>query len=718
MAGTTIVPVGGQPALDPQQALIAARLQALEWRMSRIEVGVGMALAQLGLTIPNIPFPGTAAAKAPPAPAAPAAPVTKEGPYNYHPLASGKSEVRILKLIGGTESEPIECSLLHIDLDRAGQAKPGDADFSPLSQFVALSYTWGEPKFDQSILLDGHQFPVTKNLKQALLRLRTTPMPGINLPYKAVQPQVSYWWIDAICINQADLDERASQVLLARQIYHKAHNVHVWLGEEADESNRAFEIVAALDKPLPFRGPGVPEPEPLIVEDNERRTNWAALATLLSRPWWHRVWVRQEIALNNRIMVRCGGAACFFHTLAKVSKTVSLLKLQTGYDPDLRAATSPKSPPSIWYAPIEELSALQNETFYGRQYSDLSQLILHGRTCQATDLRDKVFALLGLADPKVHGLVPNYRLPLRQVIIDAAKAVISKTSKLDLLAAAQNPTRQNGLPSWVPNVVDEWKAWPLPEKDGWSPTMKTTAPTIEFAGVEGSESLTLQGFRCDTISLLSEDVVRANDSTDTLQSTYVSWKAFSRDPEYTRKHFGAYENSMKHGFLSARNDREWLEFVSIRTDTQWFEYAQDDSFIGPKKETNFMKQEKDDRPKTYFVPSEFHDSAAHPFARIHASMRKHAAGRRLGFVTNGCLGLFPGDVQVGDLVVGIPGAFHPLILREEGDAFVLVGQACELRQDPVPQLVGLRVLTCNTVIVFQSHCMTWPSKANEKFKLV
>ena len=718
MSGTNIVPVGGQPALDPQQALIAARLQALEWRMSRMEAGVSMALAQLGLTIPNIPFPGTAVAKAPPAPAAPASPVVKEGPYKYRPLASGKSEVRVLKLIGGTESEPVECSLLHIDLDRAGKAMPGDPDFGPLSQFVALSYTWGEPKFDESILLDGHRLPVTKNLKKALLRLRTTPLPGINLPYKAAQPNVSYWWIDAICINQADLDERISQVILARQIYHKAHSVHVWLGEEADESNRAFEIVAALDKPLAFRGPGVPDPEPLVVEDDERRKNWTALATLLSRPWWHRVWVRQEIALNNRIMVRCGDAACYFHTLAKVSNTVSLLKLQTGYDPDLRAATTSKSPPSIWYAPAEELSALQKQTFHGREYSDLSRLILHGRTCQATDLRDKVFALLGLADPKVHGLVPNYRLPLRQVIIDAAKAVISKTSKLDLLAAAQNPTRRNGLPSWAPNVVDEWKAWPLPEKDGWSPTMKTTAPTIEFAGVEGSESLTVRGFRCDTISLFSEDVVRANDSTDTLQSTYVSWKAFSRNPEYTGKQFGAYQNSMMYGFLSARNDREWLEFVSIRNDTQSFEYNQDDTLIGPKKETNFMRQQADDRPKTYFVPSEFHDSTAHPFARIHASMRKHAAGRRLGFATNGCLGLFPGDAQLGDLIVGIPGAFHPLIFREEGDAFVVVGQACESRSAPFSRLVGLCVLICCTVIVFQSHCMTWPSKANEDFKLI
>ena len=41
------------------------------------------------------------------------------------------------------------------------------------------------------------------------------------------------------------------------------------------------------------------------------------------------------------------------------------------------------------------------------------------------------------------------------------------------------------------------------------------------------------------------------------------------------------------------------------------------------------------------------------------------------------MGLFPGDAQLGDVIVGLPGAFHPLVLRQEGEAFVLVGQACE-----------------------------------------
>ncbi|KAK3902497.1 heterokaryon incompatibility protein-domain-containing protein [Staphylotrichum tortipilum] len=676
MTGGSDVATSGQPVPDPELAGITTHLKILEWRMSRMEVGVSMALAKLGLTLPDMPFHGTAVANAP-APTAPAGPVVKNGPYQYRPLDPNKSEVRILKLIGGgKETDPIECSLLHIDFDHAGNASHGDPDFAALSQFIALSYTWGEPKFEESILMDGHSFPVTKNLKDALVRLRTTPRPGINLPYKAEQPTVSYWWIDAVCVNQADVDERNAQVLLMRRIYHKASMVRIWLGEEAADSDRAFRVVDDLDKPLPSRGPGITEPEPLVVDDSERRKNWAALAALFARPWWRRVWVRQEVALNTQIVVSCGGASCYFYVLVAAAKKMNTLALETGLD--LEPGAIPQSGDVMWCNPAEDLNILQSQTSYGRQFADLAPLLLQGRTCEATDPRDRVFALLGLADPQVYGLVPDYRLLLRQVIIDATKAVMFTTSKLDLFAAAQNPTRQNGLPSWAPNVVDPWKSWPLPEKDGWSPTMKTTAPMVNFGGSEGQETLTLRGFRCDIIALFSSATVRNDDSIDTLHSTYRRWKNFSHRREYVDKQFGAYQHSMRYELLAPRNDREWLEFVSIRTDSQWFDYAADDSLMGPREQAgSSIRGPVDDRPRTYLVPSDGGGGTANPCARIHVAMRKYAAGRQLGFSTNGCLGLFPEDAQVGDLIVGFPGAFHPVILRAEGDGFVLVGQACK-----------------------------------------
>ena len=277
----SVVILGAQqlPDAAQQTAVMAARLQVLEYRVLRMEVSVNMILAHLGLTMPVVPFPTAPAAAATadgqPSAVAAAAPIVKSGPYKYRPLATDKAEIRLLKVTTTqAESDLIECSLIHVNLDNKGTIRPGHPDWKPLFEFAALSYTWGEPKFDESIQVDGHKFPVTKTLKEALVRLRENPDPDIDRPYDLAAPPVSYWWIDAVCINQADIPERNAQVATMRRIYHSAARVQVWLGEEADDSDAAFELAIELEKPPPPRGPGVAALAPLVIGDDERRKNW------------------------------------------------------------------------------------------------------------------------------------------------------------------------------------------------------------------------------------------------------------------------------------------------------------------------------------------------------------------------------------------------------------------------------------------------------------
>ena len=61
--------------------------------------------------------------------------------------------------------------------------------------YECLSYTWGVAASDQPIFLDGCAFPITKNLGMALSRLLADNEPR-------------YLWVDALCINQADVEER------------------------------------------------------------------------------------------------------------------------------------------------------------------------------------------------------------------------------------------------------------------------------------------------------------------------------------------------------------------------------------------------------------------------------------------------------------------------------------------------------------------------------
>ena len=137
--------------------------------------------------------------------------------------------------------------------------------------YEALSYVWGNPDETVPILIGDHYFKVTKNLHAALLRLRNHYFERII-------------WVDAICINQADDQEKARQIQNMAQIYGQANRVIIWLGEGTNSSDQAFEGIrnAAEDE----------------VTDASEEVNHEAILKLLEGPWFRRIWVR-ELIFNN-----------------------------------------------------------------------------------------------------------------------------------------------------------------------------------------------------------------------------------------------------------------------------------------------------------------------------------------------------------------------------------------------------------------------------------
>jgi hypothetical protein len=114
--------------------------------------------------------------------------------------------------------------------------------------------------------------PVTTNLHAALSRLRDHSFERII-------------WVDAVCINQADLQERGHQVQSMAKIYRTANCVIIWLGETAKDSDRALEEIR------------VAAGEESTNSLNSKASQQAILA-LLQRPWFRRIWVREQ-SLNN-----------------------------------------------------------------------------------------------------------------------------------------------------------------------------------------------------------------------------------------------------------------------------------------------------------------------------------------------------------------------------------------------------------------------------------
>lgn len=163
----------------------------------------------------------------------------------------------------------IECTIEHVKL-------------SNRPQYEALSYMWGSEEDGKTILVDNTVCHVRKNLWLALLHLR-------------LEKIIRYLWIDALCINQLDVNERNHQVTQMGRIYRNAKGVIAWLGASDAASDLAARV---LNEELENRlksGQDV-----TTAEDNK---GLEAIKSLCFREYWERLWIVQEVLMALDIII-------------------------------------------------------------------------------------------------------------------------------------------------------------------------------------------------------------------------------------------------------------------------------------------------------------------------------------------------------------------------------------------------------------------------------
>lgn len=171
--------------------------------------------------------------------------------------------------------------------------------FSQRPKFVALSYMWGESNAQKKILLNGAEFAVTENLLSALSHLRRKNAFEYRL-----------FWIDAICINQDDMNEKSRQVRIMNHIYDRASSVVVWLGDGYSKYQDTLGSTDLQQKAGAF----VPDPSTGDIETSEYvervsgATQEAMMANSLARDeYWTRLWIIQELGKAKYLRVCFGG---------------------------------------------------------------------------------------------------------------------------------------------------------------------------------------------------------------------------------------------------------------------------------------------------------------------------------------------------------------------------------------------------------------------------
>jgi hypothetical protein len=143
----------------------------------------------------------------------------------YNNLDIKRHEIRLLELFPGSSEETVTATLSTVSLDA-----------SPPPRYEALSYVWGDPTIRREIQISSPgfamSFTIGVSLEEALIRMR---FPDRNRTL----------WVDAICINQEDIEERESQVSIMGRIYSESAQVLVWLGLEEPSDEAALSLINA-----------------------------------------------------------------------------------------------------------------------------------------------------------------------------------------------------------------------------------------------------------------------------------------------------------------------------------------------------------------------------------------------------------------------------------------------------------------------------------------
>ena len=253
--------------------------------------------------------------------------------FTYRPLDPDAGEIRLMRIErSDDETRPVQIKVKHVPLNDQ-------------SDYTALSYTWGSesPTFDIYIYGDGSAadaFSVRQNLHDFLLEMRS-------------DGDDSWFWVDQICINQNDQEEKSQQVRRMPEIYTKARGVLIWLGTAFEGSDDLMKRVSFYSEAsaseireraeayivhgqegerqgkddrghtkykwtnrLEARQPSTPS---RMSRRNELEELWKKHRPICRRlvglAYFKRVWIIQEIRLNYRRTVRLGSKSAKWHYL-------------------------------------------------------------------------------------------------------------------------------------------------------------------------------------------------------------------------------------------------------------------------------------------------------------------------------------------------------------------------------------------------------------------
>lgn len=432
-----------------------------------------------------------------------------------------RKQIRLLEILPCLSFDGlVTCKLTTVDLEQQ-------------PEFYSLSYVWGNPEDTKKVKINSHVILVTKNLASFLSHVQNSNSTS------------SKFWIDAVCINQEDIEEKSRQIQLMGDIYQRAKCVWSWLGPADGVIDSGLSLLSSMSSKSIFGTEWVhrsmqdppkwdlewmedagllehykPEPSTDTKWPNHPSKKWTAIAFILESEYWQRVRIVQEVALAKRQTIICGRASLEGPILAAFGLYFTAL-----------AKRPPVCDPKIDFSRaliFKYISALNSDSLITTQLrfrlEETRPLISYvwqiSQYCRAKNPRDLVYGLLALTKSPI---IPDYGKSVAKVFLEWFFEHLENLKNPELMLTAGIGTTANmppdservELPSWLPDLTRSRYVYSTSMRSSIPVDLQTKIDLdpgkTEAPRICGTELLRVYGITCDAVKLVPEPRQDADD---------------------------------------------------------------------------------------------------------------------------------------------------------------------------------------------------------------
>lgn len=469
--------------------------------------------------------------------------------------------------------------------------------------------------------------PITRNLDVALRHLRKTS--GYN---------PILMWIDALCIDQSNNDEKSKQVAIMGSIFSRAKCAIVWLGPEENDSTDVIDMFrfVAQQVEIDWRNRAMKSSKDAASPEWSDKTRALpfvsgeldAVCALFERPYFERLWVRQEVILASHAIVQCGQQRMPWKDF---QKAVACLYWKGNSNYARR---------KVGQSQLVRARDIAYDVCHVSSYGlSLATMALDLRNAKCQDARDRIFSVLRILRDQDQELniVSDYTKSAEELYVDVTCRYLNANLRLDLLESCELSSKILDVPSWTPDWSSRFDFdWNL--HSNWSASA-WISPQVTIVD---SKRLRVAGVQVGHIKDISTMDMDEHDLGH-VQTSYVldglrpsDWDEQRHLPNRVDQYCRAIAcDNFSDSYFPHRKDRADFESCRDLLDSMWSSPASS-------------------------IPQRYNGRDVLSLQQL----RRYIFGRGLFVTDEGYVGLGPGGAQPGDLIAIVLGCRFPVVLRQ------------------------------------------------------